>query len=87
MSVFGKDEAAIGKFAASLPVPEFETTSFNTPNALSEARIAIVTTAALHQEGRAGAAQRDEHARPLPAFGRLLGRRQRSRPWERRVRA
>ena len=74
MSVFGKDEAAIGKFAASVQVPEFETTSFNTPNALSEARIAIVTTAALHQESRAGFELGDDdyHFETLPRDARDL---------------
>ena len=47
MSVFGKDEVAISKFAASMPLPVFELTSFSQPVSLSRAKIAIVTTAAL----------------------------------------
>ena len=68
MSVFGRDEAAIGKFAANVPVPEFQTTNFNTPNPLSEARVAIFTTASLHQEGRAGFKLGDDdyHFETLP---------------------
>ncbi len=47
MTVFGKDEAAIEKFAASMLLPEFDQTSFNEPKALNLAKVAIVTTAAL----------------------------------------
>ena len=31
MSVFGKDEAAISKFAAGMPLPEFDVTNFSQP--------------------------------------------------------
>jgi D-proline reductase (dithiol) PrdB len=54
MAVFAKDDTALGKYAASVPVPEFESTSFNQPKPLSRAKVAIVTTAALHREGRDG---------------------------------
>ena len=54
MSVFGKDEAAISKFAAGMPLPEFDVTSFNPPISLNRAKIAIVTTAALHRLDRDG---------------------------------
>ena len=65
MSVFGKkDEAAIGNFATSVPVPEFETTSFNTPNPLSEVRVEIVTTAALHQ----GKVEPDSNSETMTPF-------------------
>ncbi|MEM7363580.1 MAG: glycine/sarcosine/betaine reductase selenoprotein B family protein [Pseudomonadota bacterium] len=74
MSVFGKDEVAIGKFAASIPVPEFETTSFNTPKPLNQARVAIVTTAALHREGGDGfeLGDGDYHFETLPRDARDL---------------
>lgn len=36
-------------YAASLPAPEFETPAWVTPPPLSEATVAIVTTAALHR--------------------------------------
>ena len=43
-------DAAMRAYAATLPVPEFETTAF-TPlrKPLSEARVAIVTSAAMHR--------------------------------------
>jgi len=44
------DESARA-YAAALPVPEFETTAMATPPPLSQARVAIVTTAALHHVG------------------------------------
>ena len=45
MSVFGKDAEAFGKFAAGMPLPEFEQCSFSTPIRLYAAKVAIVTTA------------------------------------------
>ncbi len=54
MSVFGKDESAMRKYAASMPLPEFEKTSFVKPPPLSKAKVAIVTTAALHRESAPG---------------------------------
>ena len=39
---------------AGMPVPEFEKTSFVIPRPLSKARVAIVTSAALHAPGEAG---------------------------------
>jgi D-proline reductase (dithiol) PrdB len=54
MSVFGKDELAMRKFASSMPVPEFEETHFVTSKPLSQAKVAIVTTAGLHRENMPG---------------------------------
>ena len=74
MSVFGKDDAALSKYAASVPVPEFESTSFNQPKPLSRAKVAIVTTAALHREGRGGfeLGDSDFHYETLPRNARDL---------------
>jgi D-proline reductase (dithiol) PrdB len=74
MSVFGKDESAIHKFAASVPVPEFTETSFNEPKPLHLARVAIVTTAALHREGADGfeLGDSDFHYETLPRDARDL---------------
>jgi D-proline reductase (dithiol) PrdB len=51
MSIFGKDEKAIAKFSETLPIPEFPECDFNIPKPLKSAKVAIVTTAALHLEG------------------------------------
>ncbi|MGI9222587.1 MAG: glycine/sarcosine/betaine reductase selenoprotein B family protein [Woeseiaceae bacterium] len=68
MSVFGKDEAAMRKFAASMPLPEFETTPFVEPGPLSAAKVAIVTTAGLHRENAPGfeIGDSDYHYETLP---------------------
>ena len=74
MSVFGKDEAAIAKFAAGMPLPEFDETSFNEPKSLDIAKVAIVTTAALHRVGRDGfeLGDSDYHYETLPRAARDL---------------
>ena len=54
MAVFGKDTEAVGKFAGSVPVPEFKETSFSPSKPLDQAKVAIVTTAALYREGGSG---------------------------------
>ena len=74
MSVFGKDEAAISKFAAGMPLPEFDVTSFSQPVSLSRAKIAIVTTAALHRLDRDGfeLGDSDAHFETLPRNARDL---------------
>ena len=51
MSIFGKDDNAIAKFSETLPIPEFPQCDFNTPKPLNASKVAIVTTAALHQDG------------------------------------
>jgi D-proline reductase (dithiol) PrdB len=54
MSIFGKDEVAMQKFSATLPLPEFDEDNFNRPKSLQFAKVAIVTTAALYRTGRDG---------------------------------
>jgi D-proline reductase (dithiol) PrdB len=44
------DEGA-RSYAASLPVPEFDEPAWTVPPALADARVAIVTTAAVHHVG------------------------------------
>jgi D-proline reductase (dithiol) PrdB len=41
-------DQAMRELATGLPVPEFATTPFNPPRSLSDATVAIVTTAAIH---------------------------------------
>jgi len=74
MSVFGKDELAMRKFASSMPVPEFEETRFVEPKPLSHAKVAIVTTAALHRESAPGfqIGDSDFHYETLPRHVRDL---------------
>ena len=67
MSVFGKDEAAMRKYAASMPLPEFDETSFVQPKSLSNAKVAIVTTAALHRESVPDRRPGNRHRRALVA--------------------
>ncbi|MEM7340275.1 MAG: glycine/sarcosine/betaine reductase selenoprotein B family protein [Actinomycetota bacterium] len=56
----------------SLPVPEFETTAWVTPPPLSDATVAIVTSAALHRESDEGFTNVDTEYRLLPADARDL---------------
>jgi D-proline reductase (dithiol) PrdB len=42
------NDAAMRQHAASTPVPEFDDPAFTAPRPLAEARVAIVTSAALH---------------------------------------
>ena len=73
MSVFGKDAEAFGKFAAGMPLPEFEKCSFSTPKPLNAAKVAIVTTAALHREGGGfELGDSDYHFETLPRGARDL---------------
>ena len=74
MSVFGKDEAAMQKFAAGVPVPDFDETSFNQPKPLNQSKVAIVTTAALHRQGGDGfeLGDSDYHYETLPRDARDL---------------
>lgn len=57
-----------------MPVPEFAETSFNVPKPLNLAKVAIVTTAALHREGGDGYALGDSdfHYETLPRHARDL---------------
>lgn len=74
MSVFGKDESAMRKYASSMPLPEFEETSFVDAKPLSDANVAIVTTAALHRESVPGfqIGDSDFHYETLPSHVRDL---------------
>ena len=74
MTVFGKDEAAVRKFGASMPAPEFGESSFNEPKPLNLTKVAIVTTAALYREGGDGyeLGDSDFHYETLPGHARDL---------------
>ncbi len=74
MSVFGKDELAMRKFASSMPLPEFASTPFKEPKALHLAKLALVTTAGLHREGQNGfeIGDGDYHYETLPTSARDL---------------
>ena len=74
MAVFGKDTEAVGKFAGSVPVPEFKETSFSPSKPLDQAKVAIVTTAALYREGGLGfeLGDGDFHYETLPREARDL---------------
>ena len=54
VTIFGKDEDAIKRFGASMPLPEIQGGSFNQPKPLHLSKVAIVTTAALHPIGKQG---------------------------------
>ena len=58
---------------ATLPVPEFESTAFSKPPALKDARVAIVTSAALTQKGGISKWHpEDRHYEKLPNEARDL---------------
>ena len=66
-------DASMRAYAATLPVPEFETTAFTTlDKPLSEARVAIVTSAALHRPGQDRFSQADIGFRSLDRADREL---------------
>lgn len=48
------NDAAMRQHAAGTPVPEFADPAFTTPRPLAQARVAIVTSAALHVDGDTG---------------------------------
>ena len=54
MSVFGKDEVAMRKYASSMALPEFTDTPFSETKPIDQCKVAIVTTAALHRMGTPG---------------------------------
>lgn len=58
--------------AANLPVPEFADTAFTMPPALADARVAIVTSAALHRSGDEGFTATDTSYRSFPSDARDL---------------
>ena len=73
MSVFGKDRDAFDKFAGGMALPEFDRCSFNAPRTLANAKVAIVTTAALHREGGGfELGDSDYHFETLPRDARDL---------------
>ena len=74
MSVFGKDEVAMRKFAATMPLPEFNKTHFKKTVPLNKAKVAIVTTAALHRQSKEGfqIGDSDYHYEILPRDARDL---------------
>lgn len=66
-------DASMRAFAASLPVPEFETTAFTTlGKPLSESRVAIVTSAALYRPDQERFTQGDTGFRALDRADRNL---------------
>lgn len=66
------NDAAMRKFAAGMPVPNFEETSFTRPKPLSSAKVAIVTSAAIYREGGSGFVGNDFHYETLPKDARDL---------------
>ena len=72
------NDQAMREFAATLPVPEFKDPAFTKPPPLSEARVAIVTSAALTRSGGVAHAQgekwkfADYHFETLPSDARDL---------------
>jgi len=60
---------------ADVPVPVFENPAFHRPRPLSESRVAIVTTAALHVQGEPGWQSKDQSFRVIPATteGLIIG--------------
>jgi D-proline reductase (dithiol) PrdB len=67
------NDQAMKAHVATLPVPEFETPAFNQPPALQEARVAIVTSAALTRTGGVTKWRGDEtHFETIPAGARDL---------------
>ena len=74
MSIFAKDPTAYKKFASTLPVPDFTETPFHEAKPLDRCKVAIVTTAALHHEGKHGfeVGDGDSHYETLPTALRNL---------------
>ena len=58
-------DKAMRQAVARMPVPEFETTAFSLPPPLSEASVAIVTSAALYVEGEPAFAASDPQLKAL----------------------
>lgn len=67
------NDAGMRAFAAAMPMPEYETSPFVAPPRLSEATVAICTTAGLRVEGDDGwAPNADPSYRMLPSDARNL---------------
>ncbi|PZC49756.1 MAG: D-proline reductase (dithiol) PrdB [Chloroflexi bacterium] len=65
-------DAVMREGVGAMPVPEFETTAWTTPPPLAEARIAIVTTAALYPADGEAFSGGDTSYRALDAAQRKL---------------
>jgi D-proline reductase (dithiol) PrdB len=65
-------DAAMRQFAATLPVPQFDSTAFTAPPPLRQATVAIVTSAALHVPGDERFAPGDTSYRTIDAKARNL---------------
>ena len=65
-------DSEVRAYAERLPVPEFETTAWTVPPALTDATITIVTTAALHVAGHEAFSAADTGFRVIPAAARDL---------------
>ena len=66
------NDQAMRDFVATLPVPEFPSTAFTEAPPLKEARVAIVTSAALYREGDKPFAFNDTHYETIPRQARDL---------------
>ena len=67
------NDQVMKEHVATLPVPEFENPAFNTPPPLKDARVAIVTSAALSQTGGVSKwGQGDSHFETIPSAARDL---------------
>ncbi|MDC0068831.1 glycine/betaine/sarcosine/D-proline family reductase selenoprotein B [Gammaproteobacteria bacterium] len=66
------DKQALENFVAEQPVPVFTQPSFTQPPRLQDARVAIVTSAALYREGDSPFALEDVHFEALPSDARDL---------------
>ncbi len=66
------NDAAMRQHAASTPMPEFEDPAFTKPPVLREAKVAIVTSAALVREGGDPWKAEDTHFETLPDEARDL---------------
>ena len=66
------NDQAMRNFVATLPVPEFAETPFTTPPPLQDARVAIVTSAALYREGDPPFGVPDVHFETIPDDARDL---------------
>ena len=66
------NDQAMREFAKTLALPEFEETAFTKPPPLREARVAVVTSAALHRIGSPKWQGEDFHFETLPHDARDL---------------
>ena len=71
-SLMTDNDQAMRNLVATLPVPEFAEAAFTAPPPLRNARVAIVTSAALYREGAAPFGFEDVHFEPIPHSARDL---------------